>query len=361
MNTVREIQRINEAELKNGVPDSASWHAPYANSAWVYIGGLSSRLSEGDVIAVFSQWGEVEDIHLVRDEATGESKGFAFLKYEDSRSAVLAVDNMVGVTLLGRTLRVDHKLSYEPPKPKKDKDGTAPAAAEDTGPVRFQPGHAYAGKELANEYDIAKGVNIFSRSTPAGIAGAAASVGASSEGRAASHGYVGVDTEGPGTDGYGYVGEDGLGFVDEKEHHRKHKHKHGHRHEHKHHKSSRRERSRSHDTDDRRRRRHRSREERRSTSRGERRHSDGRSRSPSWSRGHRAPPPGAHQSEQQRALPARRDTNGMGDLPPAMSWRGYREQQPVEPPLRAASSSSAGPRPRALDDFTHVAGLQRRR
>jgi len=39
---------------------------------------------------------QVEDINLVRDEDTGKSKGFAFLKYEDSRSCILAVDNLTG-------------------------------------------------------------------------------------------------------------------------------------------------------------------------------------------------------------------------------------------------------------------------
>ena len=39
---------------------------------------------------------QVEDINLVRDDDTGKSKGFAFLKYEDSRSCILAVDNLTG-------------------------------------------------------------------------------------------------------------------------------------------------------------------------------------------------------------------------------------------------------------------------
>jgi len=38
---------------------------------------------------------------LVRDEATGDSKGFAFLKYEDARSCVLAVDNLCGTKVGG--------------------------------------------------------------------------------------------------------------------------------------------------------------------------------------------------------------------------------------------------------------------
>ena len=44
-----------------------------------------------------SQFGEIEDINLARDEDTGKSRGFAFVKYEDARSCILAVDNFVGI------------------------------------------------------------------------------------------------------------------------------------------------------------------------------------------------------------------------------------------------------------------------
>lgn len=43
---------------------------------------------------------------MPRDKETGQPKGFAFIMYEDQRSTVLAVDNMNGGTVLGRTIRV---------------------------------------------------------------------------------------------------------------------------------------------------------------------------------------------------------------------------------------------------------------
>lgn len=64
MNVVREIERITELELQHGIfgGSSASWHHKYKDSAWVYLGGLSYELSEGDVICFMSQWGEIEGI-----------------------------------------------------------------------------------------------------------------------------------------------------------------------------------------------------------------------------------------------------------------------------------------------------------
>lgn len=67
-------------------------------------------------------------MELVRDKETGKSKGFAFLKYEDQRSTDLAVDNLGGITIMNRMLRVDHtRYKKKDVTPEKEK----PAQAED--------------------------------------------------------------------------------------------------------------------------------------------------------------------------------------------------------------------------------------
>ena len=121
MNVQKQIIRMNDQELQNNTSFEASWHQSYKYRPWIFVGGLDPQLNEGDVIVVFSQyvndslfeilcffyencfyhlfyyrWGEIEDINLVRDKETGKSKGFAYIRYEDWRSTVLAVDNMNG-------------------------------------------------------------------------------------------------------------------------------------------------------------------------------------------------------------------------------------------------------------------------
>jgi RNA recognition motif-containing protein len=60
MNTIREIEKINQEELDRGIAGtSASWHAQYEKSAWVYVGNLEHELTEGDVLCIMSQYGEV--------------------------------------------------------------------------------------------------------------------------------------------------------------------------------------------------------------------------------------------------------------------------------------------------------------
>ncbi|CAE6443678.1 unnamed protein product [Rhizoctonia solani] len=128
MNVVKEINAINARELDLG-SNGASWHDQYKDSAYVFVGGLHLDMTEGDVITVFSQYGEVMDVNLPRDKTTGKQRGFGFLMYEDQRSTVLAVDNLNGAQVLGRTLRVDHVQNYKQPK-LKGEDGEMTEAVE---------------------------------------------------------------------------------------------------------------------------------------------------------------------------------------------------------------------------------------
>lgn len=93
-----------------------------SDSAYIFVGGLPRDLTEGDVIVIFSQYGEVMNINMPRDKETGKPKGFAFLMYEDQRSTVLAVDNLNGADILERTIRVDHVKNYKE-KRIKNEDG----------------------------------------------------------------------------------------------------------------------------------------------------------------------------------------------------------------------------------------------
>lgn len=110
---VKQTQLINKKEAALGLSENASWHARFKDSAYVYVGGISFDLTEGDLLAVFAQYGELVDVNLVRDKTTGKSRGFAFLAYEDQRSTVLAVDNLNGAKVLGRIVKVDHVDKYK--------------------------------------------------------------------------------------------------------------------------------------------------------------------------------------------------------------------------------------------------------
>lgn len=113
MNKIKEIERLNNQELEEGISINASWHNDYNDTAYIYIGGLNYDLTEGDLITIFSQYGKPTHVKLIRDKETGKSRGFGYLRYEDQRSTALAVDNLSGTEVAGRKIVVDHSY-YEP-------------------------------------------------------------------------------------------------------------------------------------------------------------------------------------------------------------------------------------------------------
>lgn len=155
---VKRIQNINAKEAALGISDDASWHAKYKDSAYVYVGGIPFDLTEGDLLAVFAQYGEIVDVNLVRDKSTGKSKGFAFLAYEDQRSTNLAVDNLNGAQVLGRIIRVDHVTKY---KKKEEEDEEAEQKKrEERGVCRaFQKGECNRGAGCKFSHDERRAAN----------------------------------------------------------------------------------------------------------------------------------------------------------------------------------------------------------
>lgn len=132
MNSVRAIQQLNKRELEQGINPEGSWHTDYRDTAFIYIGGLAFELSEGDIITIFSQYGEPVWVKLARDKETGKSRGFAWIKYEDQRSCDLAVDNLGGATIMDRVIRVDH-ARYKPRDDEDMRDNTMGDVDMDAG------------------------------------------------------------------------------------------------------------------------------------------------------------------------------------------------------------------------------------
>lgn len=110
---IQTIRNLSEKELVKQIPVKASWHYKYVSSNYIVIKGLNFKINEGDLVIVFSQYGEIVDCRLLRDKITGKSKGIGFICYEDHKSTILSVDNFNGIDLCGYTIYVDHIFKEE--------------------------------------------------------------------------------------------------------------------------------------------------------------------------------------------------------------------------------------------------------
>ena len=58
--------------------------------------GIPRRINEDDLQRVFSKYGQIQDIKVIKDPVTNNSKGFAYILFknvEDATNAVEGLDN----------------------------------------------------------------------------------------------------------------------------------------------------------------------------------------------------------------------------------------------------------------------------
>ncbi|OWB66467.1 hypothetical protein B5S30_g1808 [[Candida] boidinii] len=75
MNHIRQVQKLNEEELKNGTSISASWHQEYNDTSYIYMGSLLFEVTELDILTIFLQYGVLTDLKMARNDS-GKSKGY---------------------------------------------------------------------------------------------------------------------------------------------------------------------------------------------------------------------------------------------------------------------------------------------
>ena len=73
----------------------------------LYVGNLSFNTSSDALRTAFAEFGDVEDVHIVTDRATGQPRGFGFVTMGTSQAAQAAIAKMNGAMLDGRPLRVN--------------------------------------------------------------------------------------------------------------------------------------------------------------------------------------------------------------------------------------------------------------
>lgn len=88
----------------------------------IYVGNLSFQTTDDDLRQAFAPFGSVVRAVVVKDRATGKSKGFGFVEMPDNVEAGTAIRRMDGTALQGRNLKVNEA------RPREDgaRDGARP-------------------------------------------------------------------------------------------------------------------------------------------------------------------------------------------------------------------------------------------
>lgn len=73
----------------------------------IYVGNMSLETNEDELREAFGAYGNVATVKIVRDGATGESRGFGFVGMPTEAEAKAAVEAMNGAELKGSELKVE--------------------------------------------------------------------------------------------------------------------------------------------------------------------------------------------------------------------------------------------------------------
>src|SRR3712207_2423432 len=73
----------------------------------IYVGNLSYEVTEGDMTAVFAEYGSVKRVQLPTDRETGRMRGFGFVEMGTETEEQSAIDALDGAEWMGRDLKVN--------------------------------------------------------------------------------------------------------------------------------------------------------------------------------------------------------------------------------------------------------------
>ena len=79
----------------------------------MYVGNLSFKTTKQDLESLFSQYGQVTDVHLPTDRDSGQPRGFAFVTMDSADSMKKAIEGTNGQELGGRNLLVNEAQAGE--------------------------------------------------------------------------------------------------------------------------------------------------------------------------------------------------------------------------------------------------------
>ncbi len=72
----------------------------------MYVGNIAFSATENDLRELFSEYGEIESLKIIKDNFTNRSRGFGFIEMTNENDAKKAITALNGKTFMGKTLTV---------------------------------------------------------------------------------------------------------------------------------------------------------------------------------------------------------------------------------------------------------------
>ncbi|WMP16034.1 RNA recognition motif domain-containing protein [Thiothrix lacustris] len=79
----------------------------------IYVGNLPYKITENDLRDLFSAYGEVTSVSMIKDKMTGQSKGFGFVDMPDGAEGNAAIQGLNEQAVQGRNIKVNEAKPRE--------------------------------------------------------------------------------------------------------------------------------------------------------------------------------------------------------------------------------------------------------
>jgi len=82
----------------------------------IYVRNLSYDVTDSELNAVFSEFGEVSSTNVVKDKSSGRSRGYGFVEMPNDSEANEAIKALDDSPLQGRNIRVNQARPRREPR-----------------------------------------------------------------------------------------------------------------------------------------------------------------------------------------------------------------------------------------------------
>ena len=73
----------------------------------MYVGNIPYNATEAELRELFSEYGEIESLQIMKDQVTDRSKGFGFIEMANEEDAKKAIEALDGKDFMGKSLKVN--------------------------------------------------------------------------------------------------------------------------------------------------------------------------------------------------------------------------------------------------------------